>query len=96
MIRRPLKLQHAHQLRSQACDDIVKFQPDYLVVSLGFDTFCEDLISNFKLTEPYYETMSEVVSTRLPGVPALIVGEGGYKVDKLGTLALNFLRGWKV
>jgi acetoin utilization deacetylase AcuC-like enzyme len=79
----------------KACDEIAKYGADYLVVSLGFDTFCEDLISNFKLTEPYYETMAAIVSARLPGLPALIVGEGGYKVDKLGVLALNFLKGWK-
>jgi acetoin utilization deacetylase AcuC-like enzyme len=78
-----------------ACDEVAKYGADYLIVSLGFDTFCEDLISNFKLTEPYYETMAAVVSARLPGLPALIIGEGGYKVDKLGALALNFLRGWK-
>ncbi len=63
----------------KACDEIAKYGADYLVVSLGFDTFCEDLISNFKLTEPYYETMAAIVSARLPGLPALIVGEGGWK-----------------
>ncbi len=74
-------------------DEIVKFKPDYLIVSLGFDTFCEDPISSFKLSEAYYETMANIISTRC-SAPCLVVGEGGYAVDKLGNLSLNFLKGW--
>ena len=81
-------------LRNPLIGVVARYGPDYLIISLGIDTFCEDLISNFKLTAPYYATMAQHVAERLANVPTLIVGEGGYKVDQLGLLALNFLRGW--
>jgi len=76
----------------KALDAIRKYGPDYLIVSLGFDTFCEDPISSFRLGEEYYGTMASLIAGLQ--VPSLIVTEGGYTVDKLGTLLLNFVKGW--
>jgi len=77
----------------EALEAIKAFGPEFLVVSLGFDTFCEDPISSFKLGEDYYRHMAAMISAIR--IPSLIVTEGGYTVDKLGSLLLNFLQGWQ-
>jgi len=64
-----------------------------LNIAAGFDTFCEDPISSFKLGEEYYKDMSAMISAL--NVPSLVVTEGGYTVTKLGTLLLNFMHGWQ-
>jgi len=67
------------------------FAPDFLVVSLGLDTFVDDPISQFRLQTSDYL----VVGARIAdlGVPALFVFEGGYAVADLGSNAVNVLAG---
>lgn len=75
----------------EAISEVEKFNPDYLVVSLGFDTYENDPICNFKLTIPFYEKMGREI--KKINKPTLIVQEGGYAVDALGEMAYNFLKG---
>lgn len=70
---------------------IARFDPKFLVVSLGFDTYDKDPIGAFRLTEPYYRQMGEVI--RGLGKPTLLIQEGGYHVEDLGKLAVSFLEG---
>lgn len=77
----------------QACDQIDRYSPDVLVVSLGVDTFKEDPISQFKLDSPDYLKMGERIA-RL-GKPTLFVMEGGYAVEEIGINAVNVLEGFE-
>lgn len=79
-------LQHALQR-------IAAHQPDFLVVSLGVDTFEHDPISHFRLTSSDFIRMGE----RIAGirVPTLFVMEGGYMVEEIGINAVNTLQGFE-
>ncbi len=75
----------------QALQDIQHFKPDFLVVSVGFDTFIKDPIGGFKLTIPVYKQLaSHIADLQLP---TLLVQEGGYNVEHLGMMATTFLSG---
>ena len=75
----------------KAIKDIQKYNPEFLVLSAGFDTYEKDPIGSFKLTIPFYETIGrEIAQLRLPTV---IVQEGGYHVGDLGKIALSLLKG---
>jgi acetoin utilization deacetylase AcuC-like enzyme len=76
----------------QALEKIRGYGPAYLLVSLGFDTFKDDPISSFKLGEEYYTQMGSLIGAL--HLPTLIISEGGYAIEKLGTLAVNFVSGF--
>ena len=67
------------------------FDPDYLIIAAGFDTYRDDPIGQFKLDfDDYREIGRRVMSL---GVPTLICQEGGYNVEALGWCLLSFLDG---
>ncbi|KAF2433987.1 histone deacetylase superfamily [Tothia fuscella] len=80
-----------------AMDKIQDFQPDFLIVSLGFDTFRLDPLGSFDLDTEDYETMARCVrsSDELRSIPAIIMLEGGYVFENLGENMKSFLKGWK-
>ncbi|MEO1848085.1 MAG: histone deacetylase family protein [Pseudomonadota bacterium] len=78
---------------SNALEHIDGFAPQYLVVSLGVDTFENDPISFFKLTTPDYLTMGEMIGALK--IPTLFVLEGGYDIDEVGINAVNVLKGYE-
>ncbi|MDQ2690210.1 MAG: histone deacetylase family protein [Chloroflexota bacterium] len=66
------------------------FGPDApLVVSLGFDTYHTDPISNLALQTDDYARIGAAIA-RL-GMPVVALQEGGYAVDALGANAVAFL-----
>ncbi len=69
------------------------FAPDAVVVSLGVDTFKDDPISCFELDTADYP----VLGARLAGldVPTLVVLEGGYAVEAIGTNVAGVLTGFE-
>ncbi len=70
---------------------ISEFSPDYVVVSLGVDTYEGDPISQFRLTTDDFLTLGRrIASLRLP---TLFVLEGGYAVADIGTNVSNVLIG---
>lgn len=81
------------QILLHAIEDIRTYNPDYLVVSLGFDTYEKDPIGGFKLTLPFYEEMGAEI--KKINLPTLIIQEGGYNIDDLGKMAVSFLKGIK-
>lgn len=85
--------QYQEKLRI-ALDAISVFKPDYLLVSLGFDTFHLDPLGKFAIETENYETMGRSVREALK-MPAVIVLEGGYVIDRLGPNLLSFLNGWE-
>jgi acetoin utilization deacetylase AcuC-like enzyme len=76
-------------------DAVVHFRPNLLLVSLGFDTFRLDPLGTFQIDTPDYETLAHNISKRLPGIPVLILLEGGYVIEHLGPNLLSFLKGWE-
>ncbi len=63
-----------------------------LVVSLGLDTFEGDPISGFQLrSEDYFRVGEDLAAA---GLPTVLVFEGGYAVDALGTNTVNVLEGY--
>jgi len=58
----------------KAIEDIRRFDPVYLLVSLGVDTFAEDPISHFKLSHSCYTVIGQVIADLRK--PTLFVMEG--------------------
>ncbi len=76
----------------KAISVVDKYCPDYVVLSLGFDTFEKDPIGGLGLNEATYTKVGELLNRTL-ACPMLIVQEGGYNISKLQVLARNFLTG---
>lgn len=72
---------------------VTAHQPDYLVISLGVDTFKDDPISHFLLTSDDFHRMGAQIAAA--GIPTLFVMEGGYLVDDIGVNAVNTLQGFE-
>ena len=66
------------------------FDPWWLIVSAGFDTYVHDPISKFQLTTAAYYEMGTRV--RALDRPTLVVQEGGYHVPDLGQNVVTFLQ----
>lgn len=81
------------QTLTQATEVVRAFRPDYVVLSLGFDTYKHDPIGGLGLLEETYHTIGGLLANKIPQ-PTLIVQEGGYNIDKLGELAKNFFGGY--
>ncbi|MEI6533528.1 MAG: histone deacetylase family protein [Candidatus Roizmanbacteria bacterium] len=73
----------------KAIHTIAQFDPSYLVVALGFDTYEKDTLGNFLLTSEYYSTMAKTIATLKK--PTVFILEGGYYLPDLGTNTLTFL-----
>ncbi len=65
-----------------ACEEITRGAPDLVVVSLGVDTYWNDPISDFSLTEVGYSRAGDLI--RRLGIPTVIVQEGGYDIEAIG------------
>lgn len=70
---------------------IQDFKPDFIVVSMGYDTFYEDPIGGMGLTEEVYETIGSMLVD--VGRPLIIIQEGGYNIESLRELVYSFLKG---
>ncbi len=80
-----------------AITKIQEFSPQYLVVSLGFDTFHMDPLGSFDIhTEDYKNIASKIKRANgFKDIPSLFLLEGGYVLDRLGDNLLQFLKGWE-
>ncbi|AJQ94017.1 histone deacetylase family protein [Gynuella sunshinyii] len=75
-----------------ACRQIIRFQADALVISLGLDTFAEDPISRFTLqSDDFFHIGTRLATLRLPTV---FIMEGGYATTALGHNTVNVLEGF--
>jgi acetoin utilization deacetylase AcuC-like enzyme len=69
---------------------ITAFEPDApLVLSLGFDTFERDPISDLALTTDDYAALAHEIGST--GRPIIALQEGGYAIDAIGANAVAFL-----
>ena len=68
------------------------FAPDApLVISAGFDTFERDPIGDLALHTPDYAEIGRLIAAL--GMPTIVLQEGGYALDALGSNALALLSG---
>ena len=75
----------------EAVEKLKSVGTQWLVISLGFDTFVGDPVGKFQLQTENYGVMGETVGRC--GWPLLVVLEGGYVIEELGKNCLEFLRG---
>ena len=76
-----------------ACDRLLAFAPDVVVVSLGVDTFEKDPISQFKLKTEDFPKIGKRIAAL--GLPTLFVMEGGYAVAEIAVNAVGVLTGFE-
>jgi len=71
---------------------IQKFKPDFLIVALGLDTAKGDPTGTWKLGTKDFELNGRMIASL--GLPTLVVQEGGYKTQGLGSNARSFFKGF--
>ncbi|WP_373049209.1 histone deacetylase family protein [Vulgatibacter sp.] len=73
---------------------IQAYEPAFLVVALGLDTAKGDPTGSWTLSAKDFEESGRLVAS--PGLPTVVVQEGGYDSRVLGTNARHFFTGlWK-
>ena len=92
-LARGTQWQQYREALEHALQRIVAFRPEFLVISLGVDTFEDDPISHFRLTSEDFVRMGQCIAGA--GLPTLFVMEGGYMVDEIGINAVNTLQGFE-
>lgn len=75
----------------EALTAIRLFQPDALVLPLGFDVYHNDPQAKVAVTSDGFEKLGERI--RLAGLPTLVVQEGGYDLEALATNVQRFFQG---
>ena len=76
----------------RALEAIAAYAPNLLICSYGAHTFAGDPISYFEVQTDDYPILARRIASL--GLPTLIVMEGGYAVDALGTNVAAFLEGF--
>jgi len=75
----------------KALVEVETFDPDLLIVSLGFDTHTEDPIGYFSLVDSDFFMIGKQLGEL--DMPLLIVQEGGYNAEANARAAMNFFSG---
>ncbi len=76
---------------ARALKRITRFQPDYLVICLGFDTAKGDPTGTWELTGSDFTRIGQEVGRMQ--LPTLLVQEGGYRTRNIGVNARYFFAG---
>jgi len=78
---------------SEAIEEIKKFSPNILGISIGFDTYINDPITNMNLTEESYNEIAHIIKENIikNDIPTFCVLEGGYSKN-LPKLVHNFIK----
>ncbi|MBM3546794.1 MAG: histone deacetylase family protein [Alphaproteobacteria bacterium] len=74
---------------SRALDRIRAFQPEVLLISLGFDAAADDPLGVLKISTEGFRRIA--VAIEALGLPAILIQEGGYLAASLGPNAVAFL-----
>lgn len=77
----------------EALNLIHRFEPKYLVVSAGMDIYAEDPLGTVKVTTEGIGAIGKRISAL--DLPTVIVMEGGYNNDALGSNIVSFLGEFK-
>jgi acetoin utilization deacetylase AcuC-like enzyme len=68
------------------------FKPEALVVSLGFDASEHEPLNFLSVTEDGFARAGTLIAAA--GLPAAIIQEGGYNVERIGGLLGRFIGAW--
>lgn len=79
------------QAVGEALRRIKRFNPAYLVISLGLDTARGDPTGTWSNRAKDFDQLGRMIGAQ--GLPTLVVQEGGYRVRTLGINARNFFVG---
>lgn len=66
----------------QALDLVSRYGADFLVLSAGFDTYKEDHLGDFDITNDGFSRIGTLIASL--NLPTAIILEGGYHLDSLG------------
>ena len=80
------------QTLDRALNEVDRFAPAFLVVSLGVDICRGDPLGKFDLPVSTFETIGRRLART--GLPSLLVQEGGYDLDTVGACVQNVLDGF--
>jgi acetoin utilization deacetylase AcuC-like enzyme len=64
-----------------------EFNPEFVLISCGFDAYAGDPIGGLGLAPEDYGTMTRIVREAAPDAPVVSALEGGYALDALGECA---------
>jgi acetoin utilization deacetylase AcuC-like enzyme len=70
---------------------LTAFNPQWIIISAGYDTYIGDPIGTFQLTTSGFNKVGQRIRTL--NLPTLVVQEGGYFVPDLGRNVASFLKG---
>ncbi|MFH2095881.1 MAG: acetylpolyamine amidohydrolase [Bacteroidota bacterium] len=87
-----INAEHYREILRKALNKVCSFNPDILILALGFDTAKGDPTGTWNLTAKDFELNGQLIGNF--AYPTLIVQEGGYKNQALGINARNFFRGF--
>jgi len=76
----------------RACERVLEFRPDLLIVPYGADTYAGDPTSYFEIEAADYTAMAAQIAAL--DLPTVICMEGGYAIDALGANVAAFLGGF--
>jgi len=80
-------------LKRHVIPSIKHFDPAFLVVSAGLDTYVKDPVGDFTLDTDDFHTVGEVIGRMQ--LPTAVVQEGGYYTPHLGRNARSLLHGFR-
>ncbi|MEI6326607.1 MAG: histone deacetylase family protein [Candidatus Roizmanbacteria bacterium] len=78
---------------AQALEIVRRSRPNYIIIAFGADTHVADPIGGFRLSTAYFQQMGAHFQSL--DLPTLIVQEGGYNNQYLGTNVVSFLSGFE-
>lgn len=76
---------------AQALRRIARHEPEYLVVSMGFDTAKADPTGTWSNEASDFAKLGQMIGAA--GYPTVVIQEGGYRIRTLGTNARHFFTG---
>jgi acetoin utilization deacetylase AcuC-like enzyme len=80
------------EVLARALDLIDQFAPTHLVLSVGLDIYRNDPLGDLDLTQDAFTHIAARIAAL--ALPTLLIQEGGYNIDKAGTLVANLLCPW--
>jgi acetoin utilization deacetylase AcuC-like enzyme len=75
-----------------ALQNIIDYDPDVIILSLGVDTFADDPVGGFKLQSPNFKTIGNLIAEL--EMPTHFIMEGGYAMEALGKNVGNVVTGF--
>jgi acetoin utilization deacetylase AcuC-like enzyme len=76
---------------AESIEAVRKFEPDALVLALGFDIYKDDPQSQVAVSSEGFARLGRAINQL--GLPTLVVQEGGYHLDTLEVNTVNFFTG---